>query len=527
MTRLARLCVIEAVIVVMLAMQVFTGTGPPDIAGQPRPDLPASPAASLSADSASSTAPTAPTMQPLAATTRSEVAPKWNAGDPVGVLLMGSVRLRDGKPADAWITLSRGTVHERASADVGGSYALLRLTPGEWSVALSGESIVAATESLVLTDDAVQHRDFVVDPSFPVHVSIVTADGDDGTTALRTATSWNDFFVAGQREPFPTRLAPTDYDAVFVGDARWSGERNPKDGFAGTLYLSSVPAYVALLQRHLVLEQKLVQAGQDTVSFVVDVEDLKKLAGSAAIRVLDEAGAPLTTARVSLNTSNRGSSGQTVDAEGHARLDGLSPGLLRLAVNAPERETMVATVRVESGQHLDLGEVRLGAAIPLTGTMLGADGKPAAADLTWTELKWRTAPTAFSTNRTAAVDAEGKFSLWGTGRGAIAVSARTRDGMVAAGVFDNPPPTPIVLRLAKACDCTVTRPADLTRAFTVTLFAAGQRAIAARTLEPRTPKATISLPAGDYPFEVHDDQARVLQSGVLTFGDAPCALEIR
>ena len=35
------------------------------------------------------------------------------------------------------------------------------------------------------------------------------------------------------------------------------------------------------------------------------------------------------------------------------------------------------------------------------------------------------------------------------------------------------------------------------------------------------------MPAGDYTFEVHDDQQRLVQSGTLTFGVTPCAVEIR
>jgi len=188
---------------------------------------------------------------------------------------------------------------------------------------------------------------------------------------------------------------------------------------------------------------------------------------------------------------------------------------------------MYTTVRVETGQRLDLGEIRLGKAAPLRGTVLDADGKPATAELSWTELKWRTAPTKFATNRVARTEADGTFLLWGSGRGAIAVAARDTQGNQARGVFDNPPANPVVLRLGKLCDFVVTRPPDPTRAFTVTMLDGNRRAIAAETLEPRTPKITIQLPAGDYTFEVHDEQDRLVQSGALSFGPTPSALEIR
>jgi hypothetical protein len=125
------------------------------------------------------------------------------------------------------------------------------------------------------------------------------------------------------------------------------------------------------------------------------------------------------------------------------------------------------------------------------------------------------------------VEADGSFSLWGTGSGRVAVTARTPEGLVAAGVFDNPPTSPVVLRLAKAAECVVTRPADPTRAFTVTVYDVRRDAIAAQTLEPRTLKSTIALPPGDYTFEVHDEQDRLVQSGSLQFGTTPCKLEIR
>jgi len=72
----------------------------------------------------------------------------------------------------------------------------------------------------------------------------------------------------------------------------------------------------------------------------------------------------------------------------------------------------------------------------------------------------------------------------------------------------------------------VARPADPTRAFTVTLFDAQHRPVAARTFESRLVKWTWQMPPGSYPFEVHDD-GRLVQSGTLVFGATPSTLEIR
>lgn len=532
MQRLAVVCAIEAAIVAVLAVQVFGASSAP-LVTQPPPQSPPPASTPDIAAPAATTPPSAPTetRQPNAnEPSRSEVAAKYVAGDPVGVVLTGTLRLRDGKPADANVSFSLDKERLGASAAENGSYALVGLHPGEWKVDLTGQSIVAQSTTVTITDDAVQHRDFVLDPSFAVKVLIVTADGSDGTTAIRKATGWGfgDFTVAGQRDRFPDHLAPTDYGMVFVGDAKWESEMNPKDGFAGTLHLAAVPAHVALLQRHLVLEQQVVQTGQQEVKFVVDVEAMKKLAGSATVRVLEAAsGEPLANARVSLNTSNRGGVGQPVDAEGRAVVEGLSPGLLRCEITAPDHETMYTTVKVEAGQRLDLGDVGLGAQVNCNGTVLDADGKPASANLTWAELKWRLTPAAFATNRVARTEADGTFSLWGTGTGVIAVAASDRAGNRARGVFDNPSATPIVLRLAKPGECAVTRPNDPTRSFTVTLFDEAKHALAGFAIDASVTKHAITMPAGRYSFEVHDEQFRLVQSGTLEFGATPCTLEIR
>lgn len=526
--RLVGLCVVEGAVVVWLVTQVFGAEASPAAAVEAAPATVSDPMANPAATAERVPEESGERTTPPPAAARSEVVAAWRPDDPVGVLLTGSVRLRDGTPVEASVSLVLGKQRKSASAQPDGSYAVVGLQPGEWEVSLRGDRIVETKSAITIGEDAVQRRDFVCDPSFPLKVRIVTPDGKDATAALRTALpEFEDFSVAGQREPFPERLAPTDYGRVFVGDAQWRGEMNPRDGFAGTLSLTGLPAHVALLHRHLVLQQQVVPPGQPQIEFVVDVAELTKLGGAVTLRVVDDQGAPVVGARVGLHTSNRGGGGRPTDDSGRLTLDGLSPGLLQLEIQAKDRESVWTIVRVEPGQRRDLGEFRLGAAVPLQGTVLDADGKPAGGNLVWTELKWRTTPTEFRSNLTTAIDADGKFSLWGTGSGRIAVQVRAQDGRIATGVFDNPPAEPVVLRLGEAASCKVTRPADPTRAFVVTMFDARRLPIQAIYLEARTTTTTISLPPGEYTFEVHDETQRLVQSGALTFGATPCSLEIR
>ncbi len=537
LARLAALCVVELVIAAWLAMQLFAApvveppsSSPRTVAGAA--DAPAGPAAgAVGAPDAAS-----PPPSHVAATDRQAAPMPYNPDDPVGILMTGTVRWSDGGAVESPGIYARlGKKNASGESGKDGSYALVGLSPGEWQFRLNIDGGVAVEETVVVTGEAMQTRDFVVGRTFPIKVMIVTADGEDGSMAVRKATSYrfSDFSVAGQKEAFPQRLAPTDYGAVFVGDASWRGEMNPKAGFAGTLHLASAPpAHVALLQRHLVLEQQVVVPGQTEVKFVVDPAALATLAGSATVRVLDaDTGAPIEGARVSLDTSNRMGGGKATDADGRAVLEGLPPGLLRCQIAAKEYEQMYTTVQVEVGQRLDLGEVRLGPQVKFTGTVVDADGKPVGgANISWAELKWLGDVRPFATNRAARSEADGTFSLWGTGRGQIAVCARTEQGE-ARGVFDNPSAEPPVLRLAEPGTCTVSWPKDPTRTFTVLLFDAQRRPLAAFVLDHRFARPQLSMPVGEYAYEVRNERRQLVKSGTLSFGSAggsaASTLEIR
>lgn len=537
LARLAAVCVAELVVAVWLAMQVFAApvdapptssplpvTNVPDPSARPADGTLASPAAH----------PVAP--QRVAAPERLAVPVPYNPDDPVGILMTGKVLWSDGGAVESpGIYARSGTKNASGESGKDGSYALVGLVPGEWQFRLNIDGGVAVEETVVVTGEAVQTHDFVVGRTFPIKVMIVTADGEDGSAAVQKATSYrfSDFVVAGQKEALPERLAPTDYGAVFVGDASWRPEMNPKDGFAGTLHLASAPpAHVALLQRHMVLEQQVVVPGQTEVKFVVDPATLAALAGSATVRVLDaDTGAPIEGARLSLDTSNRMGGGKATDADGRVVLEGLSPGLLRCQISAKDYEQMYTTVQVEAGQRLDLGEVRLGPAVKFTGKVIDADGKPVGgADISWAELKWLGDVRPFATNRGARSEVDGTFELWGTGRGQIAVAARTQQGQ-ARGVFDNPSTEPAVLRLAEPGTCTVSWPKDPTRTFTVLLFDAQRRPLAAFVLDHRYARPELSMPVGEYAFEVRDERRQMVKSGTLSFasaaGGAASTLEIR
>ncbi len=474
---------------------------------------------------------------PAAAPVRSAAAAKWSKDDPVGVLLTGTVRWRDGEPvAEPSVHVRLGDAGLSASTDAKGCFAVVGLSPGTWTAKVRADGGIDAEETLEVTDDAEQRHEFVLDRSYPVRVFCTTPDGKDLAKALaESGVFFFDLNVIGRREPFPDRLAPTDYGSVMAGDAKWESQRAGRgakktDDSAGTLHFAAPPpAHAALMLRHVVVQQQRIEAGQKEVRFVVDPADWKAKLGTVTLRIVDaDSGAPLPDATVSLNTSSTGGGGKKCDAEGRVTLTGAQPGLLFLEVWAKDREQVRTTIRVEPGQSIDLGDVRVGPGIKFAGRVEDANGKPVTdASVSWTELKWRTTPTEFARNRTARVDSDGTFSVWGTGRGKIAVRASTKDGDVACSVFDNPPANPVVLRMVRGTKLSLVRNDDPTRAFTVTLFDAQRQPLDSRTLEARWPKQTLTLPPGPYTFEVNDETDRLVQSGSITLGGEPATLEVR
>jgi len=535
MVRLLALIVLELAAALLLAWQLASpglGTAPPARTQLPVPSaLATTTAERIGAERPPATDPGTEPAPPAAQ--RDEVAAKWNPEDPVGVLLTGAVRWADGtRPTEASVGLRRDDIRLGGSAAADGSYAIVGLAPGTWTARVRARDSVERETTIELDDAAAQVHDFVLDRSFAVSVRIVTGDGRDGRRALWQAMPGfaNDLHVAGRRERFPDRLAPTEHRLARVGDAKWAGDLNPKDGVAGVLHLASAPpAHAALLLRHIVLQQQVVQPGQAELTFVLDVDAVRQLTGSVAVRVLGaDSGAPLTNAQVTLNTADQASTGVAVDADGRALVEFLAPGPLRCQLGAPGFETMCSIVRLEPGQRLDLGELRLGAAMALAGRVLDANGQPAAtAEVTWTDLKWRSGPTPFFANRGTRVEADGSFQIWGAGRGRIAVTARSPDDAIAVGVFDNPPEAPVELHLVPAATCTVLRRDDVTKAFTLTVFDARRQPVAAQTLAPWQLRDTLSLPAGRYTYEVHDEAQRLVQNGDLLLGATPATLEIR
>lgn len=460
---------------------------------------------------------------------RAEAATQWREDDPLGVVCTGFVRTRDGEACEALLYFVKEPIRRYASSNATGQYAVVGLTPGVWSVHVRGSGIATTDQDVTITDAARQHVDFTVGRTFAISVVVTTPEGEHPEVAsVRAGLDLAKLTVAGQSEPFPQQLAPTDYGMVFAGDAVWEPERNRRDVVAGQLFLRELPANVALLQRHVVLQQRRVQPGDSELRFEVSVDQLRAITGTAVARVLDaQTGAPIPEARVALHTSNRGGGGGAVDEQGRITIEGLTPGLMWLHLAAKGYESVSRLVRIDAGGTHDLGDLSLDPALPLQGTVLGPDGEPVASNVFWTQLDWHTPGTEFVRNLSTRATADGRFSIRTVGRGPIALAARGGDGEIAMLLVDHPQPEPIVLRLEAPGVCVVRHPGGAERAFVLTVYGTDGRPVTGFQLSTRIRQTSLKLPLGSYTYDVHDTVGRPVQSGQLVIGSEPTTLEIR
>ena len=529
--RLWVLVLAELLVILLLALQVFGGS--PDRGGQASTGMARSGDEGLQAvQSAPGEGVAQPPTDVAGTGARGErvaVAAKWNPDDKVGILLQGTLRSRDGSVVkDPSVYVGNEQVGRSAAAVVDGAWAVTGLQPGEWSIHVRADGFAALVSKHTLTDEAVQQVDLVLDPSYPVRVRIETPDGKDANAwVARELGLYFGFHVVGSKDPIPDHLAATDYSIVFVGDANWKREDRPKDGTAGVLELAAPPpAYAAVLLRHLVLAQQRIEPDQREVKFVVDPAAAAALTATVRMRLVDgDTAEPVADGAVTLRTSSGGGAHGKSDAAGNIVVEHALAGLLILELYAKDHEQVTTTIRVQPGDQLDLGELRLGKPNTLRGRVLDADGKPAAASVQWTELKWRSGPRPFNHNRSAGCDADGRFELGGVGPGLCAITARAQDGRIAVAVASNPQSVPVELRLLPAAQVLFTRKLDPSQAFTITVFDGQKQPVGGWRFE-RGLRSAYKLPPGNYSFEVHDDSDRLVRSGQLQLGAEPVTIDL-
>ena len=321
----------------------------------------------------------------------------------VGVLVYGAVIDPDGRPAKLgnwrWVKFDRGT-GEPVSTEVlaTSTYAVSGLKPGTYSVRLDTEGHRPFSHTLELdaAHPAVRF-DIVLQPAVVLVVKAVTPAGEPLMGALRAVLGgdhWSSRLGAVATRAAPPALLPEishrTYDRWDIGyyldavDMSFgSGSDALPDDAIGKLRLDEpLPAYVSLVFRHIVVQTQTIEPGATDVVFVVPVSALEQLLGGVRVRVVDaQTRQPIADAKADLSDSQSMGGGKSADAAGVFTWERQRPGLLELAISAPDHETWDGEISVPPGGVADLGTIELTPATTVAGIVLDQAGNPVSVSL--------------------------------------------------------------------------------------------------------------------------------------------------
>jgi hypothetical protein len=396
---------------------------------------------------------------------------------------------------------------------------------------LRERNVSASARTLGISQSAMSHRlsrlretfedpllvDIELQPAYALPVFVRTSDDKRLATELAKLHIWQGMNIVATKEPLLGHLPPTEHSSVGdIGVGRLRGgndmrQRTDPDAGDGVLELDDPPpVHAALLIRHLLIAQQRVDPGQQELRFTVDLDDIRQHLAKVRLRVL-HGGRPVAKARVELSTAQGGGSHQVTDDNGIASLENVMPGLAYFGIGAKDVEQFASHVTIAAGADVDLGDVVLTQRTELLGRVVGADGTPVPASLQWTAIDLWRPPHPLLGRRGATADGDGHFQLFGTGQRRYSVAARSQDGRVGFAIVDAAVPRDerVVVTVHPTAKLQTASRDPLQLRAVVVADELGNPLVVQR-LEPRWPRGTISLPAGDYQLFVYDGQGRQL-----------------
>lgn len=305
------------------------------------------------------------------------------------LLVFGSLTTSHGEPVrEASVTLWNDMGETKDATVARGSWSVVGLTPGTWSLRASGREFIPLRETLELDPSAAEtRRDLVLEPARVLRIRFVDGEGNAVSGALGSESPLIPALVAvATRQPPESRILggdgriPAGGDAgQFMASQRFGRSTNVPPDCAGLLVLTEPPpVYVSAVLRDLVLETRLDPGLGDEMVFAVDAEALELNLCGLSLRLVDaRTGAPLE-GFVTPRFRDGGVGMQRTGADGRLQFQELVPGLRWLEIDAPEHARADRWIRLEPGQALDLGDVPLGSRRTLKGRVIDEEGRPLA-----------------------------------------------------------------------------------------------------------------------------------------------------
>ena len=314
-------------------------------------------------DDAESTTQRSTTDEPA----RSEAA---HAAPDTGLVVYGTVRDAAGALLRKGFLFAYADGKHSGTASLrDGTFTFSGLRRGELRLVSRIDDELPLNHRVTLTS-AHTRLDLRLAPQWRVTVHALTPDGQPLRNQLAGGASpiglGTRLGALASHEPLTSDPAPPTGRHVAEHLGRFRGVEFMSQGSAlpssavGVLTLpTDRPVHVTLVLGHARLATQQVAPGQSDVTFTLEVADVAAKTGTVHLRVVDAAGAPVPTARVSIHDSSSGGGGAKVDADGRITIRDVPPGRLRLTISASNAVAPPRLIEVAPGADIDLGDVRV------------------------------------------------------------------------------------------------------------------------------------------------------------------------
>jgi len=393
--------VLEAAAIAWLAWLVFVDA--PPVAADTNTPTDAVAMAPQASHDAMQPAAVAPTVITTAAVRPDGDAAPAGASAPVvpmnGCLVHGAARMQDGSavPSVSLRLMASNATAAVASASLSAgdtAFAWAEVEPGEYELAMRGEGVREATQTVVVPPGVADLRvDVVLERSWLVRVLLTTPDGKPLHEVLspEVQLKMGMRFGAGVQlialwQPIPDELPPSGLRDNPLTIGKWKSSRELGRGattrelparYAGVLEMpESRDAFVAAVWKEVVFARASLAKDQQELELVVDPARLQASLATLRLVVVDRDGKPLPGAKVGVNDRQSWGQPTAVDAEGRFEKVDLPPGLFALTVSCEGHRFPSSEITLRPGLVTDLGQVQAMSGREVTIRLAGAaEGK--------------------------------------------------------------------------------------------------------------------------------------------------------